>query len=251
VGLRNVFKEVVIPHRYDSIAQSHYFVACYKGKNIDLYNHMLQNLDLQYLRAFIPTTYYIHEANILQGNTPRTIMVTGEELKKGRSYILDEMPSSGDPYLATVLKEENKFYIESTAVQDLTGNYKQLLSHTEDIDSLYLPFYVISPHIDHPVNVVCCKLKNGKYSIRGLQSVLYDSVGGSPYQGPLEENAEKITVNGDFIYFESNGLTGIWPLSAQPRYTKLDGFTNGFARFTLPNGKKGWLSRKGQEYLDD
>jgi len=32
VGLRNVFKEVVIPHRYDSIAQSHYFVACYKAK---------------------------------------------------------------------------------------------------------------------------------------------------------------------------------------------------------------------------
>lgn len=251
VSLRNVFREVVIPHRYDSIAQSHYFIACYKGKNIDLYNHMLQKLDLPGLRVFIPTTYYIHEANILQGNTPKRIMVTGEELKKGRGYILDEMPSSDEPNLASVLKEEDRFYIESTAVQDLTGNYKQLLSHTEDIDSLYLPFYTVSSYIDHPVNVVCCKLKNGKYSIRSLQSVLYDTVDEYPYKGPSIENADTISVSGDFIFFEIRGLTGIWPLSTQTRYTRLDAFTNGFARFTLPNGQKGWLSITGQEYLDE
>lgn len=44
------------------------------------------------------------------------------------------------------------------------------------------------------------------------------------------------------------GYSGI---QESPRYKNLEKFNFHFARFTLPNGKKGWLDLEGNEYLDE
>ncbi|WP_136467622.1 hypothetical protein [Flagellimonas onchidii] len=53
------------------------------------------------------------------------------------------------------------------------------------------------------------------------------------------------------VFFEKKGLKGYFPLHARGRYKELSPFiNNAFARFTLPDGKKGWLQHNGKEYFD-
>jgi len=50
---------------------------------------------------------------------------------------------------------------------------------------------------------------------------------------------------------KKNNLFKLFPLHKEFRYKKLEDFQGNFARFELPNGKKGWLSKEGEEYLDE
>lgn len=58
----------------------------------------------------------------------------------------------------------------------------------------------------------------------------------------------------DFSYpvkFTKDGLSGFFPQNRVVRYTDIAAFDKGFARFTLPNGKQGWLGFEGKEYPDE
>ena len=48
-----------------------------------------------------------------------------------------------------------------------------------------------------------------------------------------------------------NGLCTYFPISKEPKYAETQNFNGYFARFRLPNGKKGWLSHDGVEYPDE
>ena len=48
-----------------------------------------------------------------------------------------------------------------------------------------------------------------------------------------------------------NGLSTYYPIMKDIKYKKIEKFDNNFARFTLPNGQKGWLDKEGNEYLDN
>ena len=50
---------------------------------------------------------------------------------------------------------------------------------------------------------------------------------------------------------KKNGLVGYSGIHEKPKYKKLEKFYYNYARFTLPNGKKGWLNRTGEEFLDE
>lgn len=43
----------------------------------------------------------------------------------------------------------------------------------------------------------------------------------------------------------------LYPLQNNFKYKSLSIFQYNFARFELPNGQKGWLSKEGKEYLDE
>ncbi len=61
-------------------------------------------------------------------------------------------------------------------------------------------------------------------------------------------NANKMT---QLVFFEKNGLKGYYPLQKEGRYKEITPFINdAFARFTLPDGRKGWLQCNGKEYFD-
>ena len=52
--------------------------------------------------------------------------------------------------------------------------------------------------------------------------------------------------------FEKNGLKNYFGISRKLKYSRLGPLEKySFARFTLPNGKQGWLSLDGKEYLDE
>lgn len=53
------------------------------------------------------------------------------------------------------------------------------------------------------------------------------------------------------ILIEKNNLKGYYPFVTEPKYKKLSEFEFCYARFTLLNGKKGWLDIYGNEYLDE
>lgn len=50
---------------------------------------------------------------------------------------------------------------------------------------------------------------------------------------------------------KKNGLVGYFELNERAKYKSIERFQGNFARFTLPNGSKGWLDLKGKEYFDE
>ena len=66
----------------------------------------------------------------------------------------------------------------------------------------------------------------------------------------LMETTERIELIGNNIRFKENNLYGYYKIHSKARFKKLEAFQGFFARFELPNGKKGWLDRNGKEYLD-
>lgn len=62
---------------------------------------------------------------------------------------------------------------------------------------------------------------------------------------------DKIQNFTSYLSLEKNGLSTFYPnIGTEPKYQKLEPYIEYFARFETPNGKKGWVDRKGKEYFD-
>lgn len=62
---------------------------------------------------------------------------------------------------------------------------------------------------------------------------------------------KKIISYQNYLNLEKNGLYTYYPnIGMEPKYKKLEPYIGNFARFETPNGKKGWVDRKGKEYFD-
>ncbi|KFF09039.1 hypothetical protein [Chryseobacterium luteum] len=62
---------------------------------------------------------------------------------------------------------------------------------------------------------------------------------------------QKIVSHQNYFYLEKNGLSTFYPnIGTEPKYKKLEPYICAFARFETPDGKKGWVDRKGIEYFD-
>lgn len=57
--------------------------------------------------------------------------------------------------------------------------------------------------------------------------------------------------NWGFYKIKKDSLFTYYPLVKDLKYSTLEDFKGKFARFELPNGKKGWLGIDGKEYLDE
>lgn len=63
---------------------------------------------------------------------------------------------------------------------------------------------------------------------------------------------DKIISNQKYLFLQKDRLITFYPtISSEPKYKKLEAYIGNFARFQLPNGKKGWVDKKGREYFDD
>jgi len=111
---------------------------------------------------------------------------------------------------------DSVFFINGTSSYNFTSNYNY--------------FGVISTD---PRRVMF--IKDGKYGIWGVnETAIYD----------------KITVEAGLLKLELNGLVGFYTIHKEPKYKTLGSFDNYLARFELPNGKKGYIDTKGNEYFD-
>jgi hypothetical protein len=84
--------------------------------------------------------------------------------------------------------------------------------------------------------LVKMELDTAKSRVEAILPIEYDSIALTGYNSPLKVKKGK--------------LYGYYPLNASVRYKYLSNFNHYFARFTLPNGKRGWLSIDGKETFD-
>lgn len=61
---------------------------------------------------------------------------------------------------------------------------------------------------------------------------------------------DRIEANGSYLTLHKKGLKCYYPACAEPRYTEL-GPWGDFMRFTLPDGRRGWLLQNGEEFPDN
>lgn len=67
----------------------------------------------------------------------------------------------------------------------------------------------------------------------------------------LSYDYEKIIPYHNYLMIKKNKLYTFYPnIGTKPKYKKLEPYIGYFARFELPNGKKGWIDRKGKEFFD-
>lgn len=62
--------------------------------------------------------------------------------------------------------------------------------------------------------------------------------------------ADSIQLIENMFLFTSNGLMGYIDIHTSGKYKELGAFVGHLARFTLPDGKKGYIDISGNEYLD-
>jgi len=97
------------------------------------------------------------------------------------------------------------------------------------------------------------KLKNGKFNLDMLDYLIAENPSKEieNYNNQLPKNCNNITVLDQQNYLiEKDGLFTYYPIIREIKYKKLGNFKGKYARFELPNGKKGWLATDGKEYLD-
>lgn len=105
-------------------------------------------------------------------------------------------------------------------------------------------FYYTGDYRQLPAHWIIAK-KKGKY---GVFSILDPDEPVLPFEF---SNITGVLNNRSYhLLLEKGGLKCYYPIHSKPRYKTLEPFTHHFARFTLPNGQKGWLDFDGNEYFD-
>ncbi|MCW3160530.1 hypothetical protein [Chryseobacterium oryctis] len=121
--------------------------------------------------------------------------------------------------------------IEYTLKRKSTSNEK-IIEYGDSEERLFSPL---------KVSYIISKLKNkyGVWDFKEQKEIIpfyYKKI--IPYQ--------------NYLYLEKDGLSTLYPnIGIEPKYKKLEPYTGAFARFETPNGKKGWVDRKGREYFDN
>jgi len=266
VGFRNYYGKEVIPRLYDSIVHNNYFIIAYAGKNIDIYNHALQKLDLPNVRIVRGRKYFPMILQILQNNKVKKICADGKKLSRILQHY-DEMPTN--EYIGLKIIKEGGIF--TLIFADPFSEKKTQLVNTINVQKFFFSHYdgalFESEFYDNELKdyPVCALLNNGKYDINYIQYYLHgthdenvDYIIPKVNDTELLEDSKQLPKNldecqQDYPYFKikKEGLWGYYPLQKVPRYKELTDFIEDFARFTLPNGHKGWLYKDGKEYLDE
>jgi|GEM_PF-5960680 len=258
VGLQNYFREWALPAKYDSIFITRNYLTTYLDEKVELYNATLNKLRLKGLRAARQEEKFPY-IYILQKNNSKKINVLG-----GKKMTIQWWKGYGPPditYSFNISKESDVFYIESPeGFGILYGKIwkggRQKLYNTHDLDSIYLWKEEIYDHSFIGFNqVLVCKMKNGKFKLEYLINFLVEHPETSQEQfagNRIIGDFDSVEDKTNYLKIVKDGLIGYFPFNKTVRYKEIEeyhGFSN-YIRFTLPDGKKGWLDINGKEYLD-
>ena len=193
------------------------------------------------------------------------------------SYITDR----GKLHLNNIIKEEQfiytykieenntnmfsincKFYENDNLLENYTSTPLKKPDSIEDIyfvnNKKQISNFLI--HTDAKQNYLITK-QNGLFGLHKFDDIITEYYDDRIKEIITETNLTALLPNkythmyaedmSKFIYFEKDGLKGYYPIQKNGKYIKLEPFINNtFARFTLPNGRNGWLQSNGKEYLD-
>jgi len=266
VRLVNYFGKDVIPETFDSINRG-YFVIGYNSKKIELYNYRFKKLKLRGIRA-VKVNEVLPQAQILQGNNIKTIGVTGKEA------------TSEDNHIMPFIYEGNgtaEYFKEITLQKKPDGSFTLSeyenkvfdLADTKNIEALYFSNDTISKllitHSDRPLNldmaplhdvIVYYKNKDKTFGINYLTAFIKERPGyvaqyKLDFSGYQNLDAIKVIHPEKNIYlFKKDNMYLLYPVNKTFKYKLIGTFEGFYARYELPDGKKGCLDLKGHEYPD-
>ncbi|MDW9381030.1 hypothetical protein [Chryseobacterium sp. JV558] len=251
-SLRVNGKSIAI-EKYDSLQVEGSFITGKTGTLWDIYNlsgkiikssiksyYPYSSNTLQIIDA-INKMYFINKAG--EKTTPKAIIQnplrSNDELGNNthtsykiiNDHLIKEV-STYDKIDTTYSLKFDKMSPEKTIFQKLMNNKKGI--------SFERGWYVgdLWGNLDPDFVILKSDKKYGVWSLLNEKYIL-----------PLE--FDKIQNFTSYLYLEKNGVSTFYPnIGTEPKYKKLEPYAGAFARFETPNGKKGWVDRKGKEYFD-
>ncbi|WP_298521103.1 hypothetical protein [uncultured Kordia sp.] len=233
--LYNYRNEDVLQKRYDSIIIDNFIIGIKNGK-YDIYNQTFKKLKLDKVQAVFLDLPYLIELQVIQNNEMKYISLSNNPQETYR--VMKPTP----PYMPIMksdisyeIKEDKKgvsiireFAFDTLKItKEKVKNVFFLRNKKQKIITDQAPFIVLK-HTDNRYSMVDIYHPNKT----------------------LLETVDRIEFIENTIRFKENNLFGYYGIHSKGRFKKLEAFQGFFAKFELPNGRKGWLDRNGKEYID-
>lgn len=266
--IKNCYNQIAINKKFDSISYNSFFIVGYKKKKINIYNYTFEKLHLKNVKAVSLNEFYPN-IQIIQNNKLRNINLIGNDFKNDDISYYPSFNHFFPAQVATlnVTYENEKFFIQSNNFYDILKNFqsfenKFVVVNSEEYDSIqYLNdptsitlYSEMTNYYKKTPLLVYTKLKSGKYNLNTIDFLIDPKISKHNIEinNLLPKNLDSIVpLNQDLFKISKNNLFTYYPLVEEIKYKKLENFIENFARFELPNGKKGWLSKDGKEYYDE
>lgn len=268
--IKDIYNENVIQSSFDSIAFNGFFIAGYQKGKINLYNYTFQDLKIANIKA-VSLDRFFPVVQIIEGNSMKRINLIGKDFNGSDISYNPGFSNYFDNQTAKfrIVKENDSFYLESYSfsINELVPNLRQYkekyqllnanefetVEFLEEDASLTLQSEMSSFGVQYPL-LLYTKLNNGKFNLNTIEYLITENPSDTivAFNAGLPKNLDAVTVTGEQKYLiEKGGLFTYYPIMKTIKYKKLEPFQENFARFELPNGQKGWLDLKGNEYPDN
>jgi len=264
--------ELVLPQLFDSIQFMDKFIIGKIGSYYIVYNAQLKQLSTPKVRAF---AYDNPNLQIVEYNQLRTIGYDGNE---GQPYIFRTLicGTGMQSYSYEIKEEDGYFFITDGRI--FQHQISKILRNGSTVPA------VVNTKNRHGIKLVA-----GATDVRfldGTKHISYNSEDGydafyriqrnwllvqkqqkfgivsTDYWGYGDSNKtvlpviyDSISVSkrfGEPVRIYRKGLVGYFPINKDARYAKLEERIKNFVRFTMPNGRQGWLNiKEAKEYLDE
>lgn len=268
VKIIDIYNENAINKTFDSIAFNDFFIIGYQKGKIALYNYTFQGLKFTNLKAVGMSRFY-PVLQIIDGNLLRRINLIGENYNAGDLKYQPDFSNYFDSYKVEfkIIKEGSSFYLHTDNIFSLVprlasfenrfkllnANEFETIEFLNENTSITLNSEMMDFSVTFPI-IIYAKLKNGKYDLTTIEYLATENPNNEiiTFNNKLPKNLDSIkTISNQKYLIKKDGLFTYYPIMKEIKYKKLEDFKENFARFELPNGQKGWLDLKGNEYLDN
>ncbi|HEX8561913.1 MAG TPA: hypothetical protein VF676_02930 [Flavobacterium sp.] len=281
VRLKNIYNEAIISKAYDSIFLGP-LVKCYENSSIDLYNLTFKKINGKSLKAVKDGGFSFGSIQVLEENKLKRIDWRGKETTEKRAYGSFDMDNYSQEffYELNIRNNKDKFYLmaknlgiagreDGNTVSDTlplihTSNIKAFYFDNSSIkitsaskefraDSKYPLKSKLLESVDFSYEIVIYLKDDKTYGMNYLGYFIdthfnLGHTGSSPFAEL--QNVQRIKLQSPFYKVKKGNLYKLYPLQKDFRYKMLADFKDNFARFMLPDKRKGWIDLDGNEYFD-
>lgn len=261
--LLNQFNQSLLNQKYDTLSMKNGFIIGKKKENITILNDKLIDITPTNLRAaFVSDNGY---CQVLINNEIKWLSSDGELNDDiiPKSYRVCGFVSN---YEYDIIKEDGN-YIFKLSIRGTDGENnltKLKLFPISKYDNV--SFLNKSTHLSYDSNSYITKeginslvvSKNGKFGLLEYNIVSFQNKINGNIETSFRFKSILDLIYDEILFFnyyqpillKKDDLYGYNGLNAEPKYKSIDEFNVNFAKFTLPNNRKGWLDKNGIEYLD-